>query len=132
MSRENVELVRRVYEMWNDGDLVAWGAMHHPDVVVIPPPGWPEAEVSRSRDEWLAQAMRLTDSWEEQRVEIESLHETGDGVLVLFEWITRGRGSQIDLTTEFACVAKVRDGAITELVYYLDRQQALEDVGLRG
>ena len=131
MSRENVELIRHVFEMWNRGDLAAWGLMHHPDVVVIPPDGWPEGEQVQSRDEWLAQAMRLTDSWEDQRIEIQTMRDAGDTVVVVFDWITRGKGSHIDLVSEMACVATVRDGLIARLAYFLDRAEALTAVGLR-
>jgi ketosteroid isomerase-like protein len=130
MSQENVKLVRRSFDAWNVGDLGRWISMHHPEVEVVPPEGWPEAEAPSSREEWLAQARRLLDSWAEQRVEPTQIIGTGERVVALFEWVTRGKGSHIDLMTEMALIATVRDGLITRAAYYNDHAEALQAVGL--
>jgi ketosteroid isomerase-like protein len=130
MSEENVEVVRRSFDAWNAADLARWVAMHHPEVEVIPPDGWPEGEPPRSREEWLAQAHRLIDSWAEQRVEPKRIIDAGDRVVALFEWVTRGQGSHIDLRTEMALIATVHGGLITRAVYYANHAEALEAVGL--
>jgi ketosteroid isomerase-like protein len=130
MPQQNVEVVRRAFDAWNAGDLAQWGEMHHPEVVVVPPDGWPEGEPPRSREEWLAQAGRLIDSWAEQRVDVVGIHDVGERVVGLFEWVTRGKGSHIGLVTEMALIATVRDGLITRAVYYVSHAEALEAVGL--
>ena len=130
MSQENMEVVRRSFDAWNAGDLARWVSMHHSEVIVIPPDGWPEGEPPRSRDEWLAQAGRLIDSWAEERVDVVRIHDAGDRVVALFNWVTRGRGSQIDLVTNMALIATVRDGLITRAEYYNDHDEALEAAGL--
>jgi ketosteroid isomerase-like protein len=130
MSRENVELVRRSFDVWNVGDLAGWISMHHPEVEVVPPDGWPEAEPPRSREDWLAQARRLIDSWAEQRVEPKRIVDRGEHVVVLFEWVTRGQGSHIDLMTEMALIATVRGGLITRAAYYNSHAEALQAMGL--
>jgi ketosteroid isomerase-like protein len=99
-------------------------------VVVVPPDGWPEGEQPRSREEWLAQAALLRDSWTEQRIEVRRIADAGDRVLVLFTWVTTGKGSRIALETDMGCVATVHDGLITHLVYFSDHAQALAAVGL--
>jgi ketosteroid isomerase-like protein len=130
MSQETVEIVRRQFELWNRDDLTAWGLTHHPDVTVVPPAGWPEGEQPGSREEWLAQAALLRDSWTEQRIEVRRIADAGDRVLVLFTWVTKGKGSHIALETDMGCVATVHDGLIRHLVYFSDHAQALEAVGL--
>lgn len=130
MSQEAVELMRRSFDAWNAGELDLWISLHHPEVEVVPPDGWPEGEPPRSREEWLVQAHRLIDSWAEQRVEPREIVDTGDRVLVLFDWIARGQGSQIDLDTEMALIATVHDGQITRAVYYTGHAEALAAVGL--
>jgi ketosteroid isomerase-like protein len=131
MSQADVELVYRSFDLWNRGDLTEWIAGHHPEVVVVPPDGWPEgAQTLVSRDEWLAQALRLTDSWAEQHFEIQRVADAGDSVLVLFRWITRGKGSDIPLVTDMAGVATVQDGLVTRWVFFNDPSEALEAVGL--
>jgi ketosteroid isomerase-like protein len=130
MSQENVEIVRRQFELWNRDDLTAWALTHHPDVTVVPPAGWPEGEPLGSREEWLAQAALLRDSWTEQRIEVRRIADAGDRVLVLFTWVTKGKGSHIPLETDMGCVATVDRGLIAHLVYFTDYAQALEAVGL--
>lgn len=132
MSQENVETLRRAVEAWNAGDLARWVSMHHPDVVVLPPDGWPDGATALSREEWLAQAHRLIDSWAEQRIKVTRIHDAGERVVALFEWVTRGKGSQIDLVTDMALIATVRDGLITRTIYYANHAEALEAVGLRA
>jgi ketosteroid isomerase-like protein len=130
MSQENIEVVRRLFELWNRGDLTEWSLMHHPEVVIVPPDGWPEGEQSRSREEWMAQARRLTDSWAEQRIEVKRIVDAGESVLVLFSWVTRGKGSDIPLVTDMGSVAVVQDGLVTRSMFFTDQAEAIKAVGL--
>lgn len=131
MSQGNVELVRRVFDAWNEGAFSDWISLHHPNVVVIPPEGWPEGQAPDSREAWASQAMRLMDSWEEQRLEVDDLREVGGRVLVLFRWITRGKDSGIEMETPMSVVAEVKDGMLGHLNYFVGHEEALEAVGLR-
>ena len=130
MSQENVEIVRRVYERWNNGDLAGWKEMHAPDVVVVPPEGWPEGDTSTNRDAWFDQAMRLRDSWDAQRLEVDEIRDLGDRLLSFLRWVTRGKDSGIELETPMASVTTVEGGKIVEQSYFLDQQSALKAVGL--
>jgi ketosteroid isomerase-like protein len=52
---------------------------------------------------------------------------------VLVHYSGRGKTSGLDVTqmrTEAAGVFHVRDGKVTRLVFYFDRERALADVGL--
>jgi ketosteroid isomerase-like protein len=130
MSQENVEVFRRVLDAWNRGALGEWKPMYHPDVVAVPPEGWPEGEQTEGFDAWLRQARRLTDSWDEQRIDVEELREADDRVLAVFRWIVRGKDSHIGLDTRMAAVVTVRRGKIARLEFFPDREQALEALGL--
>jgi ketosteroid isomerase-like protein len=130
MSQENVEIVRRFTEYWNDRDWAALRALHHPNVVVLPPDGWPDGEVSRGPDAWIRQIMRLKDSWESDRSEIDQVHEAGSNVLVRHRWTTQGKDSGIGFETGFWVVFTLDAGTITRIQYFLDRSRALKAVGL--
>lgn len=118
------------YAAWNEGAFEDWKAMHHPDVVVMPPEGFPESEPSADREAWFTQAMRLTDSWEEQRIDIEDVEELSGGrVLATFCWITKGKDSGIRLDTPMACITTVRDGMIVRQEFFLDRGEARRAAG---
>jgi hypothetical protein len=73
MSQENVKLVRRWFELWTDCDWKDYEAIHDPHVVVIPPDDWPDGEVSIGRDAWTRQSIRLKDSWQTDRNELDEV-----------------------------------------------------------
>ena len=66
MSQENVEVVRRVYDAWNAGDMTALRALCDPDVVMHHPEGWPEPGPSVGREAMI--------------VRIREFYDTGDAL----------------------------------------------------
>lgn len=69
--------------------------------------------------------------WEEFRVSVEEVVDTGDGqILVLASAVGRMRGTGAELPQEVAQLCRVVDGRITEVGFYLDQQQARRDAGL--
>ena len=133
MSQENLEIVRPIYAAWERGDFTSaeWA---HPEIEYVsadgPAPGVSTglagmAEVFR---DWLS-------TWEEWRVEAEEYRELdGERVLVLFHFSARGKTSGLELGqigTKGASLFHLRDGKVTRLVQYLDRERGLEAAGLR-
>ena len=51
-------------------------------------------------------------------------------MLSVFRWVTRGKGSGIELETPMACVSTVRDGRIARQEFFLTREEALVALGL--
>ena len=131
MSQENVEIVRRFTEYWNNRDWAALRALHDPSVVVLPPANWPDGEISRGPDAWIRQIRRLKDSWATDRSEIEQIHEAGSNVLVQHRWTARGKDSGIGFETGFWIVFTLDAGSITRIEYFLDRSRALEAAGVK-
>jgi ketosteroid isomerase-like protein len=95
LSSQNVELLRRYYDSWNQGDTGAVIAALADDVEWhghprLPEPGPytdPEA-VGR----WMDQ---FREAWGELRAEPVELIESGDGVVALVHMTGRGRGSGV-------------------------------------
>ena len=123
-------MVRRSTELWNEGDLAAFVALHHPDVLVVPPDNWPDGEVTRGREAWLRQGMRIKDSWESDRATVGHVHEAGSNVIIRLRWIAKGRDSGIEFETQFWVVYTLSEGSITRVEYFLDRSRAHDVVGL--
>ena len=132
MSRENVELVRRVYELWNRGDLdaavelldraVVWnGYVHLPDAE----PRHGVAEVQQ----W---AGEFAEAWGEIQVHIERIEDVDyDLVLALVRMTGRGRGSGAAVESGVdGHVWTVRDGKIAAVHMWQGAEQALAAVGL--
>ena len=77
--------------------------------------------------EFFADARETTRASE---VHYPDVRDLGDRVLALGTFCIGGRGSGIETEVPFAIVATFRDGLMTHLKDYGDRDQALEAVGL--
>jgi ketosteroid isomerase-like protein len=77
-------------------------------------------------------AYRMLDAWEELRFQGEEYRELDDQrVLVLDHRTGRGKGSGVEVATKGATVYHVRDGKVTRILNYWNREHALADLGLK-
>jgi ketosteroid isomerase-like protein len=128
MSEENVEVVRRVYDAWNAGDMTA---LRDPDVVMHHPDGWPEPGPSVGREAVLRQWEQLRDAWTGDTLEpVTDFTAAADRGVVRDAW--RGTGSQgPDADMEFTRVFTLRERKIIDIDIFWDHAEALEAVRLR-
>jgi ketosteroid isomerase-like protein len=129
---ENLDLVRSIYADWERGD---WSSLDwaDPDIELVavggPEPGtYAGAEaVGRAWRDFLT-------AWQGYRVAAQEYRELDAGrVLVSNLTAGRGRGSGFEVgqtETKGANVFQIRDGKVTRLVVYWDRERALADLGL--
>lgn len=124
-------VVHAAYEKWAGGDFSSrdWAA---PDFELVmadgPSPGtFPRDEAGRA---WFD----MIRTWEDFRAVAEEVRDLGDGRVLVFTRNTgRSKGSGLelgDMHTRGANVIHVRDGKITKLVAYFNRDQALVDLNL--
>ena len=130
MATANVELVRAIYSSWELGDftLVDWA---DPDIEFVladgPNPGnWTGlAAMSRAWGKALAE-------FDDLRARAEEIRELDDGrVLVLTHISGRGRQSGFELAAmegRGANVFHIREGRVTKLLAYFNRDRALADL----
>ena len=80
----------------------------------------------------LQQSVRsMLGAWEEFSIEGEEYRELDhERVLVLAVVSGRGKTSALKVGTKGASVCHVRDGKLTRLIIYYDRERALADLGL--
>jgi ketosteroid isomerase-like protein len=131
MSQENVEVVRRVNELFSKGDWDEWAEHWDPEVVVTPPKGWPEGEEPQGIEAWRRQAERLQDSWEEARAEVDEVRPVGDDqVLARIRYVTRGKDTGMSFDTPMAAVFRLRRGRIVRARYFWEYDDALKAAGL--
>jgi ketosteroid isomerase-like protein len=132
MSEENVEVVRSIFAAWERGDFhsAEWA---HPEIVFVvadgPTPGsW--TGVAAMAEAW----REALGAFEELRGEADEYRELDDErVLVLMHLGGRGKTSGLevgDLQMKGANLFHVREGKVTRLVLYWDRERALEAAGL--
>jgi ketosteroid isomerase-like protein len=132
MASTNLDVVRSLYPAWERGDYGStdWA---HPDIEFVfadgPTPGaW--IGVTDMAAAW----REFIGAWEGFRSQVDEFHELDDErVLVLTQIGGRGKTSGVEfeqLRTQSASLLHLRDGKVTRLVNYLDRERALADLGL--
>jgi ketosteroid isomerase-like protein len=128
----NLDLVKSIYADWERGD---WSSSDwaDPEIEFAMVGGLLEgtwtgiAEMGRA---W----GRMVNAWDDLTASPEEFRELdGDRVLVLLHNKGRGRGSGIEIeeiTTRSANVFTIRDGKVTKLTLYWDRDRAIAELGL--
>ena len=134
MSQENVELVGRMYEALNRGDVE--GALALAD----PPPEFefvpsgvliPDLSGIQRGPEGLRRLMEAFFSeFDALHAEVHELVDAGDQVFSSFTLQGRGKQSGVETTFDGWLVWTVRDGRIARLLGFTDRDPALEAAGL--
>jgi ketosteroid isomerase-like protein len=135
MSRENVERFRAATELFN-----AFGAAPTSNVSdfleFIDPEIHFEPQQSALQGsyagldgvrEWLAD---LAEHYGAGRIHFDDVRDLGDQVLALGTGRVTGMGSGIDIDVPMAVIATFRDGRMTSLKDYGDRDKALAAAGL--
>ncbi len=132
MPSANLDLVRSIYADWERGD---WSSTEwaDPDIEFVETDG--PAPVTQTGVAGLAEGWRgFLSTWDDLQVKVDEYRELDDDrILVLFRFGGRGKTSGLDLgqvQAEVANILFVRDGKVTRLVSYWDRDRALADLGL--
>jgi ketosteroid isomerase-like protein len=131
MLRENAEIIRRAYEVWNEsGPAAVTEQFWAEDAVYREGPGWPNAGVYTGRAAALERMQALNDLFGPLEVRLDELIEVDDGRFVACTRMVGEGARDAPYTQSFAVVHRLRDGLIVEADYYLDRAQALQAAGL--
>jgi ketosteroid isomerase-like protein len=126
MSQENVEVVRRLFSALEENQFEELLGLFDPEVE------WAATEgsfhgidgVVRSFIEWM-------EPWDEHNIDPEEFLESGDRrVLATIHLSGRGERSGMEIDQRFFHLYTVREGKITSMVEYVDRDKALEAAGL--
>ena len=132
MSKENVELVRSIYAARERGDYSSTEWAHSEIEFVLA--GGP-VDASWTGVEAMENAWRdVLSAWDNFRPEVEEYRELDEErVLVLVRLRGHGKTSGVDLEemqAKAAALYHVRDGKVTRLVVYADRDSAFADLGV--
>jgi ketosteroid isomerase-like protein len=133
VSEENVEVVRRGYEIFAaTGELAAelaaddfaWDMSHFH--------GWPEQQVYDGVEGTRAFLDAWLETWEDWELEVESLRDAGHKVVALVSQRGTSKAAGMPVEMSFAQVWTLRDGKQTRMEMYSDRDEAMEAAGLTG
>jgi ketosteroid isomerase-like protein len=122
MSKENVEIVRRVYEGWSRGDF-SESELFDPDVE-FEMVDWPHPAKSRGVDAMREMWLTALAAWEDFRAKPDEVIDHGDNILVLNSISGRGRGSGADVSALTATLWTVENGRVVRLALYWDTARA--------
>jgi len=134
MSHANVDLVRRTFELANQGADYLVARYLAPDVewhhnIGL---GTPMEGIYHGRDEVLALFRALRESFGILRFELEEIRDLSPSKTLSLGYLhVEGRGSGAAATTPFGCVTEVRDGLAVRQRVWTDWGAALAAVGLR-
>ena len=147
MSRENVELVTGLQPA-PEADIAALfreeasraalreavAPLFHPDFEAETASGLQASGLKtsyRGLDGLTELWLDWLEPWESYRTEIEEAIDLGDQVLLLVRDYGRRQGMESEVSLLGAALWTIADGKITRAVFYGERAEALEAVGLR-
>jgi ketosteroid isomerase-like protein len=136
MSQENVEIMRRAFEQWQDGggtfdaipieayaEDVQWDLSAYP-LVDLPNRG-------SGRDNLLETFARYLSGWRNYRPEVREYIDAGENVVVVLHETAGIAGSDADIERDVFQVWTLRDGRVVKWRVFETREEALEAAGLR-
>ncbi len=131
MSQENVEIVAKLVDAWNQANVEAMLALFHPECEVIFSPEVPEPGPFHGPTELREWAEGFLAAWESHHAEVVELIEADQSIVAILRLTGRGSGSGIEMVDETdAHVFTFSDGKVTHWRNFSDRSEALKAAGL--
>ena len=131
MSKENVEIVRRMNAAFNRGD-EGWVGFYDPQVEFRTPPEWPEDSVYTGHDGVRHAAGLWAESFSEYEWTIDRLVDARDYVIALHHHRGRIGDSGAWVERPLGAVYFFRDGKIVRVLSFFSWAEALDAAGLTG
>jgi ketosteroid isomerase-like protein len=138
MSKENVEVVRRVFEAFEaelrrgedfeDYDL---GDVFTPDTEWFPVPETPGPTSYRGREGFIEFMRTWIESWQSWTVRLERLIDADNGrIVAVMHQSATGKGSGVPVEQNAGIVFELENGRVVRMRNFLHLAQALEAAGL--
>ena len=131
MSQENVEIVRRASNAWNEGGIEAVLPYLDPEVEWHPPRESMEPGNYHGHAGVRDYMGRLGEVFEQRRVEpVDVIAVDAERVISVNRLVARSEKFGTEIDAEWAWLVKMRDGKGIEVWLFTDRAQAIEAAGL--
>lgn len=129
MSETNVEIVRRLYQsLEQDGSFP--DALLAEDVEWVNPPDAVETGIRRGREAFLRATRSTEEAFDETMVVPQEWIEAGDKVVLLCDWVVRGRASGLERRQPQGHLWTLRDGQAIRFAWFNDPADALKEAGI--
>jgi ketosteroid isomerase-like protein len=134
MSEENIELLGRAVEAFNQHDMEALVELTSTDFEFMPYLATLIETTTYLGHEGLDKYFADAESaWEEIHVRLDDVRDAGHGLIYSSgELYGRGRASGLEVRVPLAWVSEISDGKLTRLQSYQSAAEALEAAGLRS
>jgi ketosteroid isomerase-like protein len=132
MSQENVEIVRRWWDGFNNDGMPPLSLCDE-EIEIRNPPDFPVRGRFRGHDgvrRWRDQVFEVTENARVEPEEIVDVHGDGETVLMLLRATGTASYTEITLDVEWAAIWTIRDGKVLHAQGYLSRGDALAAAGL--
>jgi len=130
MSRENVEIVKRLNAAFNAKDRDTFAGLTTPDFEWTTSMTAVEGEVFWGREGIDTYFERMRDAWDEFRSVASEYRDLGDRVLLIGRVEGRGLVSGVPVSAPLAILFDLRGGKISRQRSFLDHGEALRAAGL--
>jgi ketosteroid isomerase-like protein len=135
VSRENVEIVRQIFDAVTRRDTAGVLAFYDPEVewehTRGGAGGLPERGLSRGHEAIRSLFREWYEAWESFEDDCEELIDAGEHVISIVTRRGRGRSSGAEVAAHAAGIWTIRDGKVIRVVWFPTREEALEAVGQR-
>jgi len=130
MSHENVEIVRRAVEAWDQNGSEAAKKFWATDIEWHDPPNLPDPRVVRGRDAVAAYLTEQVNAVGDIDVTLVDVRTKDEAVVLRMEMTIHGSESGVDVPGELAQVVDVADRRLRRVRLFRTWEEALEAAGL--
>jgi ketosteroid isomerase-like protein len=135
MLRENVEIVRRVYDAAARRDAATVLDIYDPEVELdlsrLQVVGFMGQDVYRGHEGLRSFFREWHEAWENIEYDYDELIDAGEEVISVVTRRGRGRASGAEVELAVALVWALREGKVVRVAWFRTRAEAIEAAGLR-
>ena len=130
VSRENVDVVREMYEAFNRGDFETGLVLLDPQPELHQAPEVIDAEAYVGIDAFVRGMSLFMADWDHPSFEPQDVDEVGDSVVMRVRISGRGKTTGLEMTTQFFHAWTFRDGRAWQCFVRSTREEALKAAGV--
>jgi len=124
---ENVDLVRRGFELFAGGGPAALLPLTDPEIECYTDSRLPNAGTYHGHDGYLSWTQQWLEAWEDFQMEPLEFVEVGEEIVVVpLHQRGKGKGSGIEVEMDLTYLFEGRDGRVTHIHLYETKERALE------
>jgi ketosteroid isomerase-like protein len=124
------QFMRAAYASFFAADFEAVRETLAPDAIYVNPPYAIEGGTRQGADELVTMWRDLHDLFEIESMEVQELQEGPRGIFALLQIRARGSGSGVPTDIVQSHLVRLRGGRISELHWFMTREEGLEAAGL--